>query len=38
MNLLLTSVLTFFLLHTALWLIRSRFQQAKSKSPGGKNA
>jgi predicted CXXCH cytochrome family protein len=38
MNLLLTSVLTFFLLHTALWLIRSRFQQVKSKAPGGKNA
>jgi predicted CXXCH cytochrome family protein len=32
MNLLLTSVLTFFLLHTALWLIRSRFQQVKSKT------
>ncbi|MGC2299975.1 MAG: cytochrome c3 family protein [Acidobacteriaceae bacterium] len=38
MNLLLTSVLTFFLLHTALWLIRSRFQQVKNKTPGGKNA
>jgi predicted CXXCH cytochrome family protein len=38
MNLLLTSVLTFFLLHTALWLIRSRFQQVKSQTPGGKNA
>jgi len=38
MNLLLASVLTFFLLHTVLWLIRSRFQQVKTKSPGGKNA
>jgi predicted CXXCH cytochrome family protein len=38
MNLLLTSVLTFFLLHTILWLVRSRFQQVKSKSAGGKNA
>jgi len=38
MNLLLASVLTFFLLHTLLWLIRSRFQQVKTKSPGGKNA
>jgi 5-methylcytosine-specific restriction endonuclease McrA len=38
MNLLLTSVLTFFMLHTVLWLIRSRLQQVKSKSSGGKNA
>jgi predicted CXXCH cytochrome family protein len=38
MNLLLTSVLTFFLLHTILWLIRSRFQQVNGKSAGGKNA
>jgi len=38
MNLLLTSVLTFFLLHTALWLIRSRFPQGNNKTPGGKNA
>ena len=35
MNLLLTSVLTFFLLHTVLWLVRSRFQQVKGKSAGG---
>ena len=38
MNLLLASVLTFFLLHTALWRIRSRFPQGNSKTPGGKNA
>jgi hypothetical protein len=38
MNLLLASVLTFFLLHTVLWLVRSRFQQVKTKTPGGKNA
>jgi predicted CXXCH cytochrome family protein len=38
MNLLLASVLSFFMLHTVLWLIRSRFQQVKSKSSGGKNA
>ena len=39
MNLLLASVLTFFLLHTILWLIRSRYQQLKNKNGnGGKNA
>jgi predicted CXXCH cytochrome family protein len=39
MNLLLASVLTFFLIHTVLWLIRSRFDQIKRKSAeGGKNA
>ncbi len=38
MNLLLASVLTFFLLHTFLWLVRSRFQQVKNKPAGGKNA
>ena len=39
MNLLLASVLTFFLLHTILWLIRSRYQQLKTKSGnGGKHA
>ena len=37
MNLLLATVLTFFALHTVLWLIRSRFHQAGSKSTGGKN-
>jgi predicted CXXCH cytochrome family protein len=37
MNLLLTSVLTFFTLHTVLWLIRSRFK-GNGKLPGGKNA
>jgi len=39
MNLLLGSVLTFFLLHTILWLIRSRYSQVKNKGAnGGKNA
>ncbi len=38
MNLLLASVLTFFMLHTILWLIRSQLQKVKSKSAGGKNA
>jgi predicted CXXCH cytochrome family protein len=39
MNLLLASVLTFFLLHTILWLIRSRYQQVKTKGDnGGKHA
>ncbi|MGD0156857.1 MAG: hypothetical protein ABSB50_12210 [Terracidiphilus sp.] len=42
MNLLLASVLTFFMIHTILWLIRSRYSQVK-ESPrrpanGGKNA
>ncbi|HEX4006551.1 MAG TPA: cytochrome c3 family protein [Acidobacteriaceae bacterium] len=37
MNLLLTSVLTFFLLHTVMWLVRSRFQQVSRKPAGGKN-
>ncbi len=39
MNLLLASVLTFFLIHTILWLIRSRYNQVKNKAAdGGKNA
>ncbi len=38
MNLLLISVLTFFVIHTILWLIRSRLQQIKTKSNGGENA
>ena len=39
MNLLLASVLTFFLIHTILWLIRSRYDQVKRRSAeGGKNA
>ena len=38
MNLLLASVLTFFLIHTVLWLIRSRYHQVKTRSAkGGKN-
>jgi predicted CXXCH cytochrome family protein len=37
MNLLLSSVLTFFMLHTILWLVRSRFQQVSHKSSGGKH-
>jgi predicted CXXCH cytochrome family protein len=38
MNLLLASVLSFFLLHTILWLVRSRFQQVTGKTAGGKHA
>jgi hypothetical protein len=39
MNLLLASVLTFFVIHTILWLIRSRFDQVRRKSAnGGKDA
>jgi len=39
MNLLLASVLTFFMLHTILWLIRARYDQVKKKAAqGGKNA
>ena len=39
MNLLLVSVLTFFMIHTILWLIRSRYDQVKRKSAeGGKHA
>jgi len=37
MNVLLASVLSFFALHTVLWLIRSRFK-GNGKLPGGKNA
>jgi hypothetical protein len=38
MNLLLASVLSFFLLHTILWLVRSRFQQVNGKTAGGNHA
>ncbi len=39
MNLLLAGTLTFFVIHTILWLIRSRYDQLKKKSAeGGKNA
>ncbi len=39
MNLLLISVLTFFMIHTILWLIRARYDQIKRKSAvGGKDA
>ncbi len=38
MNLLLIGTLTFFLIHTILWLIRSRYHQIKKKSTdGGEN-
>jgi len=38
MNLLLAGTLTFFMIHTILWLIRSRYQQIKTRSAkGGKN-
>ena len=39
MNLLLAGTLTFFLIHTILWLIRSRYDQVKRRSTnGGKHA
>ena len=39
MNLLLAGTLTFFVIHTILWLIRSRYDQIKKKSiNGGENA
>jgi predicted CXXCH cytochrome family protein len=37
MNLLLASVLTFFVIHTILWLIRSRYDQVRRRSAGGDN-
>ena len=37
MNVLLASVLTFFVIHTILWLIRSRFDQVRRKSANGGN-
>jgi hypothetical protein len=38
MNLLLIGTLTFFVIHTILWLIRSRYNQIKTRSAdGGKN-
>jgi hypothetical protein len=38
MNLLLAGVLTFFMIHTILWLIRARYQQIKTRpAKGGKN-
>lgn len=37
MNVLLASVLTFFVIHTILWLIRSRFDQVRRKSANGDN-
>jgi predicted CXXCH cytochrome family protein len=39
MNLLLAGVLIFFMIHTILWVIRSRYSQVKSRAAnGGKNA
>jgi nitrate/TMAO reductase-like tetraheme cytochrome c subunit len=39
MNLLLAGTLTFFVIHTILWLIRARYDQVKNKSAnGGKHA
>jgi predicted CXXCH cytochrome family protein len=35
MNLLLAGTLTFFIIHTILWLIRARYNQIKEKSQGG---
>ena len=37
MNVLLISVLTFFVIHTILWLVRARMEQVKRGSKGGKN-
>ena len=37
MNVLLISVLTFFVMHTILWLIRSRFDQVRRKAGNGGN-
>ncbi len=37
MNVLLVSVLTFFIIHTILWLIRARYNQIKGKSSEGGN-
>ncbi len=37
MNLLLISVLTFFVIHTVLWLIRSRYHQVKNRAGNGGN-
>ena len=37
MNLLLAGVLTFFVIHTILWLIRARYNQIKKKSTDGGN-
>jgi predicted CXXCH cytochrome family protein len=38
MNLLLAGTLTFFVIHTLLWLVRSRYDQIKHKSNGGDHA
>ena len=39
MNLLLASVLIFFVIHTVLWVIRARYNQIKARNvEGGKNA
>jgi hypothetical protein len=39
MNLLLVGTLTFFVIHTILWLIRARYDQIKKKAAqGGKHA
>ncbi len=39
MNLLLAGTLTFFVIHTILWLVRARYDQIRKKSAEGeKNA
>ena len=38
MNLLLAGVLTFFVIHTVLWLVRSRYDQIKNAGNGGDHA
>jgi hypothetical protein len=35
MNLLLVGTLTFFVIHTALWLIRARYEQIRKKAVDG---
>lgn len=37
MNLLLAGVLTFFMIHTILWLVRARYDQVRNKAKGGHN-
>ena len=37
MNLLLAGTLTFFVIHTVLWLIRARYDQIKRKTTEGEN-
>ncbi|HTX75447.1 MAG TPA: hypothetical protein VMD29_04500, partial [Terracidiphilus sp.] len=36
MNVLLISVLTFFIIHTILWLVRSRYDQVRNNHSAGR--